>query len=261
MSQIKNIIVLFITTAVLAGCTMFNEVKGSGIPVEKNYYFDDFTAVSINETCDLTLTQGDSFSIVITTDDNIADYLEVEEFDGNLTLGLKSGYSYSNIIFEAVVTMPELNELSAEGVSKAEVSGFSSTETVNISVNGVSEVNMNYVSSAGVNASVDGASYLNFNTNNISGSVKLECEGASDLVFSAVSGSKNAEIYCEGASEINMKGFEANNVAVEIDGASQAWVHLSGTLSGTVAGASVLRYRGGTLGDLDRRDASSASSY
>jgi Putative auto-transporter adhesin, head GIN domain len=261
VNQIKKIIVIIITTAALAGCTMFNEVRGSGVAVEKNYYFDDFTAVSINETCDLTITRGDSFSIVITTDDNIADYLEVEESDENLSIGLRSGNSYSNIIFEAVVTMPELNKLSANGVSKADVSGFSSTDTVNISVKGVSEINMDYVSTAGVSASVEGTSYLNFNTDNISGSVNLDCEGASDLVFSAPSGSQNADIYCEGASEIDMKGFTANNVVVEIDGASQAWVNLSGTLSGSVAGASVLRYRGGTLGDLERRDASSTSTY
>lgn len=261
VTKIKKLIIILITITALAGCTMFNEVRGSGLPVEKNYYLDDFTAVSISETCDLTITQGDSFSIVITTDDNIADYLEVEESDGDLTIGLRSGISYSNIIFEAVVTMPELNKLSANGVSKADVSGFTSSDTLNISVNGASEVNMDYVSIAGVNASVEGASYLNFNTENINGSANLECEGASELVFSATSGSKNANIFCEGASKIDMKGYTANKVTVEIDGASQAWVNLSGTLSGSVAGASVLRYRGGTLGSLEQKDASSASSY
>lgn len=261
MKQITRLIIISLTIAALAGCSMMNEVRGSGTAVVKSYNYTDFTGISINETCDLTVTQGDTFSVIITTDDNVADYLAVSEADDTLSIGLKSGYSYSNIIFEAVVTMPELNKLSANGASEANVTGFSSSKTLNINADGASEVNMNYESTSAINASLSGASELNLTTQNISGDVDFNCEGASNLKFTATSGSSDADISCEGASKIDIRNFTAKNAVVNISGASNAWVKLTGTLSGSVEGASELRYSGGTLGNLDVEFASNASIF
>ncbi|MBF9016352.1 MULTISPECIES: GIN domain-containing protein [unclassified Oceanispirochaeta] len=262
MKKINRLLIIAITVSTLAGCSMFNLITGSGDAVDTNYDFNSFTAVSINETCDLTVVQGDTFSVIITTDDNIADYLEVTESAGTVSIALKSGNSYNNIIFEAYITMPVLNGLSANGASEADASGFSSTETITVSVNGASEVDMAYTSTAAISASVDGASDLIFSTQTITGGVNLDCNGASNLEFSAANGSSNADVNCDGASEIDMRDFTANNVVVEIDGASDAWVNLTGTLSGSVHGASELRYRGTfTMGNLDVEFASSAGSF
>jgi len=261
MNRIVKLTVITITLAMLAGCTMFNQINGSGNAVETAFDFDSFSAVSVSETCSLTVTQGDNFSILITSDDNLAEYVEVTESENTLSLGLKSGYSYNNIIFEARVTMPDLKGLSANGATRVQTSGFDTSETVNISVDGASEVSMDYVGTGALDANVNGASELILNTQTVSGDIDFDCNGASYLKFTAASGSSNAEINCEGASDIEMKGFTANNTAVTIEGASNAWVNLTGILSGSVKGASVLRYRGTSSINLNIELASSAGSY
>lgn len=261
MNRIFKLTVITITLATLAGCSMFDQINGSGNAVDSRYVFNDFTAVSVSETCDLIVTQGDHFSIIITSDDNVAEYVEVKETEETLYIGLKSGYSYDNIIFEARVTMPDLKGLSVKGASKAQTSGFYTTGTVNVSVEEASEVSMDYERTGAVNASVDGASELIFNTQTVSGSVKFNSNGASYLKFTAPSGNRNANINCDGASHIDMKGFTAGNAVVELGGASNVWVNLTETLSGSIKGASVLRYRGTSSLDLDIELASSASGY
>ncbi|MDC7234412.1 MAG: DUF2807 domain-containing protein [Spirochaetales bacterium] len=256
-----RLVSLLVLAAALSACSLFNQIKGSGVAVETTYDYQDFSSVSINETCKLDVTRGDSFSVILTSDDNITEYLEVTQSDGTLSIGLESGHSYSNIIFEASVIMPDLAGLSADGASEAAGSGFSS-EAVNISVNGASEITMNYNSTGTVTAAVDGASNLTLNTQIISGNVEFNCNGASTIDFSADSGRTNANLKIDGASAVDMRDFTAADVRVDIDGASDAWVNMNGTLSGSLNGASELYYRGSpTIGDLSIETASRLSTF
>ena len=218
----RTIFFLAAAAAVLmvSGCNM---MAGSGIVTESEFDLDGFKSVEAGYTCDLTVTQGDDFSVIISCDDNLVDYLIVGQTDDTLKIDLQPFTNYNNITFKATVIMPELNAVTASGASSAKVTGFDSRGAFSVNITGASDGELSFLSAEDINAVISGASRLS---------------------VSSVSAGRDLDINCSGASKADFRNFSARNVNAYISGASNGWVSLSGRLSGTVSGASGLYYDG-----------------
>ena len=60
------------------------------------YEFADFTNVDVSSAFTVDITQSDSYSVSITVNENLLDYLNVYQSGKTLYIGLK-GANYSNI--------------------------------------------------------------------------------------------------------------------------------------------------------------------
>jgi hypothetical protein len=196
-------------------------VNGSGNLVTEEQHLSDFTIADIGYAFDVEIIQANSYSINITVDDNLLDYVEVFKTGNTLTIRLKSGYSYHSATKRAVIMMPELYELRLSGATHGTVVGFDSTNELALDISGASSLNGDFLTSENAQITVSGASSVEINGT------------AADL-----------QISVSGASHLDLSDFPVHDVDVDISGASHATVNLDGRLAGHVSGASHLKYLG-----------------
>ncbi|MDC7227716.1 MAG: DUF2807 domain-containing protein [Spirochaetales bacterium] len=220
--------------AVLSAAVIFtgcNMMRGSGIIVENEVDIDGFKSIDANYNCDLTVTQGDEYSVTVNCDDNIVDSLDLKLVGDSLYISLAPYSVYNYVTFEVIVVMPSLEEAVISGATDFEISGFESDSTFNADVSGASRGTFSFISV---------------------GDISAEVSGASEVTIEAVDMEGTLYVKCSGASKADLRDIEAKNADVELSGASKMWVDCSGTLSGSVSGASDLYYQGGCYtGDLD----------
>jgi len=222
MKIIQTVSLILFISVLLFSCSLFG-IQGSGNIVESQYTFTDFTSVNASHTCDVTIVKGDTFSIVVSVDDNIVPHLETYVSGNTLNIDLESGYSYNNIDFKATVVMPQLSYINISGASEASVSGFENSGDFQATISGASKTNIDFISSQKILCDVSGASKLTITSLSSSGDINIECSGA---------------------SKCDLRNISADNGTVDISGASTAYVYVSGSLSGEVSGASELYYSG-----------------
>lgn len=209
---------------------------GSGNLETEEYAFANFTRVEIGSAFEFEIKQSSSFSINVTADDNVLDYVQVSQIGQTLKIRLKTVPGFRLVTLRASVTMPQLHSLTASGASHGTVSDFSSTEDLDIRVSGASRVTGDIT-----------ASNVDFD---ISGASTIQLEGSANDILASVSG----------ASHLNLDDFTVDNADVNFSGASSGTVNLNGRLDADLSGASKLWYIGEPImGDIDTSGASTLS--
>jgi hypothetical protein len=211
-------------------------LMGSGNLETETYAFTDFNKVEISSAFEFDIEQSSSYSIEITVDDNIMEYVRVSQDGQTLKIGLRPATWIGPATLKASLTMPELSGLDISGASRGTVSNFSSTEDLDIMVSGASRVTGDIV-----------AGNVDFD---ISGASTVQLEGSANDMVADVSG----------ASSLHLDDFTVNNADVDFSGASSGTVNLDGRLDADVSGASRLWYIGEpTMGTIDTSGASTVS--
>jgi hypothetical protein len=238
----KAIIIIVIVTAAAVTCTVLalrgwpGGLIGSGNLETEVYAFTNFTEVEIGSAFEFEINQSSSYSINVTADDNVLDYVQVSKDGQTLKIRLGIVPRLWNITLRASVTMPQLRGLTASGASRGTVSGFSSTEDLDITVSGASRLTGDII-----------AGNVDFD---ISGASTIQLEGSADDMDANVSG----------ASSFNLGDFIVNNADVDFSGASSGTINLDGRLDADLSGASRLWYIGEpTMGNIDTSGASKIS--
>ena len=255
----KKVMVTILVAALLisimsAGCE--GVVTGSGKLETKQYNFSDFNRVDIGYAFEVEIVQSSSYSISVTADDNLFEYIQVAKEGETLKIDLKGIISLGRVTLKAEITMPQLRGLELSGATRGIVSGFSSTENLDIEVSGASSLDLTDISAGDVKFEVSGASKVTGdiaadNTDfDISGASTAQLEGSSmDIIVDA-----------SGASRVKLAAFIVNNADVKLSGASSGTVNLDGRLDIDLSGASKLEYIGEpTMGTINITGASSLS--
>ncbi len=193
---------------------------GSGNLETEEYASANFTRVEISSAFQFEIRQSSSYSINVTADDNLIDYVQVSQDGETLRIRLGAAPSFRLVTLRASVTMPRLNGLTVSGASRGTVSDFTSTEGLNITVSGASRVEGDFT-----------AGEIGFD---VSGASTVRLEGSADDMVAVVSG----------ASTFNLGDFTVNNADVNVSGASTGTINLDGRLDANVSGASTLLYIG-----------------
>ena len=143
----KKLIVLFIgmqsvVAILLTGCSAIFHTSEAGSIVSKTYDFKDFTGVEISDAIQYEVKQSNSYSVVVSANQNTIDHLDVHQTGNTLHIG----YKFSIGIFQdspttVAVTLPQLNKLEVSGSSRGNVAGFDSTGNMEIKISGASRLN------------------------------------------------------------------------------------------------------------------------
>ena len=243
----KTVIIVIAIVAVVAIVSTVIALKGwpaglvgSGNLESESYAFSDFTEVEISSAFEFEIEQSSSYSINVTADDNIMEYVQVSKDGQTLKIGLRTGVGIFlgpvSVTLKASVTMPQLNGLTASGASHGTVSGFNSAEDLDITVSGASRVTGD-ITAGDVQFGISGAS-------------TIQLEGSANDIDANVSG----------ASHLNLDDFTVSDVDVNFSGASSGTVNLNGRLDANLSGASTLWYIGEpTATDINTPGASTVS--
>ncbi len=251
---IHGLLALALMASVLAttiGCGP--PVTGSGKLETREMDHSNFTKLDAGYAFRVEITRADSFFVSVTLDDNLFDYLDVSQTGSTLRIRLKSGYSYLHTTQKATVTMPDLRGLNLSGASRGDVSGFSSTDSLDIDLSGASSLDIDGVTAGNTDFDISGASRAYGSIEiadgdfNVSGASTVELEGTATDVTMDVSG----------ASTMKLRDFAVEDADIELSGASSATINASGILDINVSGASGLTYTGNpTLDDIEVTGAS-----
>lgn len=205
----------------------------------EEFNFGDFTRVEVGHAFEVEVVQSDSYSVSITTDDNLFKNLKVSKEGETLKIGRSRhiGWRLRSTRPRARITMPVLKGLQLSGATKGTISGFNSSEGFKLNLSGASSVTGEITA---------GDAEFNF-----SGASSVELAGAA----------KNAVIEASGASRMELGGFSVHDAAIKLSGASRSTVKLDGTLNAMLSGASKLSWIGNPImGDIKTSGASTLSN-
>jgi hypothetical protein len=242
MSRLFLLLAAF-AVVVLSGCSLpemiisgvGRSVTGSGNLITLEPANQGFSRLEFTHAFQADVTQGESFSVVITIDDNLEQYLEVSQDGDTLKVGLEPGLMLSlrNTTMQARITMPELTGVNGSGATRISIAGFESDQDLSIDVSGASTLRGQIVA----------------------GDLRADVSGASRLELTGQG--QDGRINVSGASQANLADFPMQNVDVEASGASRAEVNASGRLDAEASGASNVHYSGApTLGRIQTSGAS-----
>jgi len=226
---------------VVTGCGDISDaIVGSGDLITREMDFTEFTKLEIGHVFQAKVTEADSFSVSITVDDNLLEYVTVRKSGDTLRIYLKGGYAYIGTTKIVEITMPRINKLSLSGASWCEVSGFRSLDHLELEASGASTLSIDDLKAGDTNFEISGGSYASGDIEitegrfNISGASHIDLEGDA----------RDISIEASGASHANLVNFSVSNATVKISGASVTTVNVTGSLDGNVSGASSLIYLG-----------------
>jgi hypothetical protein len=284
---------LSLTLILFSGCSAIVHVAGTGKIVEKSYDFKDFTGVEVSDAIKYEVRQSDSYSLVVSTHENLVEHLDVYQSGKTVYIGLKPGL-FQNADTRAMVTLPQLNKLVISGSSEGSASGFSSGADLEIKVSGASDLDMSLIAgetgldisgssevkgeltAADTQIKLSGASDLDMklktaktgmdlsgssevNGNLQSQDIRFKLTGASKCELTGSAG--DALIDASGSSDMYLSGLVLHSADVKLSGASYAAVHTDGKLNIDLSGSSTLDYTGNpAVGKIDVSGASEVNS-
>lgn len=229
-----------------AGCA--GNLIGSSNIETKEMEYSDFSKVEVSSAFEVDISQGDTYFVSITANDNLFEHLDIRQNGRTLYIGLKQPRIYIRTTQKAAIIMPELDRLELSGASKGEVRGFHSNNPIEFEVSGASLLDIKDIEAGDSEFDISGASKF---TGNI---VATECDfnvsGASTVELIGSAG--DVYIDASGASKVRLYNFPVKNVKVELSGASNGIINTSGQLDIDLSGASELSYIGNpTMGTVE----------
>ncbi|MCW4029240.1 MAG: DUF2807 domain-containing protein [Candidatus Bathyarchaeota archaeon] len=165
---------------------------GSGNMTTQEFAVTDFTGVAAGNGFQVIITQGTTYSVKVTTDDNLQQYVDVQKSGDTLRVRMNAiGWSSNGLKVEIV--MPDLSSIDLSGGSTGSASGFNVAHNVNILMSGGSSFT--------VTGSAD--------------SLSTDCSGGSNLHFGDFqvhdaqinfSGGSQGTINLDGTLDANLSG-------------------------------------------------------
>lgn len=230
-------------------------VTGSGKTETRKFDHTGFTKLDIGAAFEYDVSRADTYAISITLDDNLFQYLDIEESDDTLHIRFKPQASIRfDATHKASIAMPDLRGLDGSGASKGKVSGFNVTHPLKISLSGASSLSAENIKAGDTELEISGASKLAGGLT--AAQLKINLSGASQLELKGTA--TDIEIEASGASAARLDDFAIVNADVNLSGASNATIRISGRLEGELSGASKLLYIGNpTLGKMNTSGGSS----
>ncbi len=239
MGKLSALMVVFLVVGMVAGCVYPAQIasgvvaSGRAATVEEDYA--GFDRVEVGSAFVADIKQSDKYSVVVTVDENLKQYLDVSVQGDTLRVRFKpaSNINIGGVRPRVVITMPAIKGLELNGASRGTVGGFESDADFDLEISGAS--------------SLEGQM--------ATGDIRMRLSGASTATLEGQGG--NLDLEASGASRANLGGFPVADAKVEVSGASRATINASGRLDGEASGASRLSYKGNpTLGSLNSSGAS-----
>lgn len=218
-----------LVSLVMASC--YQEDPGPRQGDQKNFYVIDFDRLEIADAIDVTVTEGNSFSISARGDRRNLNDLKVYK-DGSTLIAKFSENHNRQYTTYITITMPSLHGLDFSGAVNGHIEGFEETTRFDLSLSGASVAQME-------SDAID---------------IFMNLTGASQLRLTGKGQKVNASV--SGASELVAFDFPIEEAHLMVSGASHARINASQKLSVTASGASDVLYRGSPQLDAEVSGAS-----
>ncbi|MGV6860918.1 MAG: head GIN domain-containing protein [Putridiphycobacter sp.] len=199
----------------------FNKVKGNGKLVKKEVQLDPFSELKISGVFDVYLNQGEKEKLIIETDENIADLVEVSNVNNLLSISIQKGANIEKPTkFNLYLTLQNLTKLDYQGVGDIKCKTPLNLKTFEITNTGVGDIDLN------INASI-----LSIENSGV-GDVNLEGNGSHLII-------KNS-----GVGDFKSKDFVAKDVKITNSGVGDVVVFSNEKIEINTSGVGDVIYYG-----------------
>jgi hypothetical protein len=247
MVLITALALVLISGTLLPGCIRVDIADDSGPAVTREFDITGFTGIEVGHAFNVNITRSDNYSISITINEKLADRLSVSKSGNTLKIGFKEPILNFHSRPQAVITLPDLRSLDLSGATTVAVKGFKSSNDLALEVSGASNLDID-MEAGTFKADVSGASRVNGYLKAASSNIKVS--GASRIILTGSGG--DTTINVSGASQASLENYSVANADIELSGAGQASMNISGRLDADLSGASHLDYSGKpTLGRVE----------
>lgn len=229
---------VLLISLLLAGCQ--GGVRGSGKLTTESYNYSNFTNIDVSSAFKIDITRSGSYSVQVTVDDNLLEYVEISQEGETLEISLKTVTLLWPVTMEAKITMPELRGLVISEATRCAISGFSSTKNLDIELSGASSLDLVDITAGDVQFNVYGASEVTGDI--IADDTEFYIGEASTVQLVGSTG--DLVIDADGASRAKLADFTVENANVKFSGASTGTINVYGRLDADLSGASTLAYLG-----------------
>ena len=220
----KRIFCLAVVVSIVASsCHLFNErVRGSGNVATVVREAHGFNSIDVSSSINVYVKQDSAESVKVVVDDNLQPYIHVSVQNGVLVIEQERNTSLRPTSgIRVYVSAPAFVLFKASGACNYYTENkVSATDAIKIDLSGASDAKMEIMAPK-ITADISGA-----------GSVILSGE------------TKDLSLDASGASSFKCMGMMAENVAVDLSGASNAEVFASVKLDVDASGASGVTYKG-----------------
>lgn len=221
------LIAILIATLLLSACNLnvnignSQAVIGSGNVITREIPVSDFDAVILGGIGDLTITQGDTESLVIEAEDNIFAVLESKVEGGQLVLDSMPNISMTpNKRIRYTLVVKDLSKLELSGLGNVTLDGLT-TDRLELNISGSGDMKLRNVQATEVRVNIGGL-----------GSVEI----------SGQAGSLGLDL--GGSGDCNAGDLAVRDAEIEISGLGSATVWASDQISVTISGSGDLEYYG-----------------
>jgi hypothetical protein len=162
----RIVFVLFTSMLFLTSC---NGIKGDGNIVSQNRTTSEFYGITIEGTADVNVWHDKDYKVVVTTDNNLQDFVSVEAKNNILYINTKPRLKPTKLMVE--VHLPELQSINLKGVGNVKLPAGNASG-LKISLSGVGNIDaQNYqVENIAINHSGVGDAII-WATNSLSGTL------------------------------------------------------------------------------------------
>ena len=220
----KLLLLAPVITLLFCSC-MFTDgkrIKGNGTITKEQRTVTSFKKVEVRGNIDVYLVQGEIKPVEIEGDENLIQYVELEQTGNKLVIKSKQGYNLDpSGDMKIYVTAPEFENIEVSGAcniySQAKINN---DNNLDLSVSGAGDIKME-VDAPKIDITLTGA-----------GKVNLKGE------------TKSFKLDLSGASTAHCYELLSEDTEVDISGAGSAEVYASVKLDAEVSGAGSIKYKG-----------------
>lgn len=209
-------------------------VVGNGKVVKRVIPVDDFDQLEVNGAYNIYVRQGDEPNLEIEMDENLFDYLEIDQNEGELEIESERMISKAEAR-NIYITVRNMRHININGANELETRGGLKGRSLSVEANGATEMRVEFEGSR----------------------LSVESNGGSDLRFRGAVGELQFEV--NGASEINAVEMKALRADINVSGAADVLVWAEEELSINASGASSVKYKGNPSINKSTSEASSVS--
>jgi len=211
-----NLIGLILALTIVVSGPIRAQVKGQGEVTKNKIQLEEFTGIEAGGAQEIVLLNGDSYSAVIETNENLQQYISYEVVNKKLRFKFNKIKRYDEMKF--YVTAPVFEFIGISGAAELEKPETLKGDKLKISSSGAAE----------------GKLKLDYN------SVVANSSGASELKLSGNITSLVANT--SGASEVKAYDLNTKTAAVKASGASECSVNATENLTYSTSGSASVKY-------------------
>jgi hypothetical protein len=220
------------TAGTLVGCTIngrgpwINRAELTGETTTQTRSVDGFTGIALSGNATLTVTQGDSFSVAVTTDSGLQDHIATSVRDQMLEIDQTYSIAGGSPDVTVTVTMPHLTYLDVSGSSATTITQVHG-DSLHVRSSGSSDIR--------IDVQVQ--------------ELAVDVAGSGDLSLTGTAGSADITVF--GPGTVSGSTLAAATAHVSVSGSGDVTLRVDTTLDANVVGSGSINYYGDPVVNSD----------